>query len=665
MLDAGEGLVMAESLLVRTLKSKEKSIIDEWVKIAHASSARYASRPIEELRKNITEVFHGVVEAADTGDYSRIFDTFRKIAQTRSKQGFQMSETIRIVTMGTRLMMAEIKAQQESASLDDIAEAFDKLVEMMNWIIVSFTDSFEDVREKEFVAGTLVGLSSAQDELDEPTILRRSLEECRRMFGFEEGAVLMRYHQEFSTVSPPEALLDADLYKSTAEKVSATVEPLVVDVETFNRQSGRRPPPNATIRTLVGIPIMARGKILGTILLGSPLKRSVSSHEMRFFTAVTSQIGLACDNARLLGNTKRYIERMKAGQAEAFTILSELDAAVYVSDMETYEILAVNRYIENLFGKDLVGKKCYESFQRSTGEPCSFCTNPQLVKNGSPAGPYVWKFKNTVTGRWFNCIDRAIRWPDGRLVRMEVAFDITELENARAELEDARAMLELYNDLLVHDVGNYVGVVRTYLQILEQDFGESEKASSIINTALAQTVSCMNLVDSVSRLMLARSLKEDLVRTDIGSVLDEAVVDVHEMEKEHAGNIVKHYSTGIHFANLGALSKEIFVNILSNAVRYGGDGPVDISIEESSLLGKPAWAVKISDRGPGIPPSKRAIVFARYQRLESLSHLKGTGLGLAVVRTLTEKYGGKVEIEDRVPGDYSKGTCVSVKFEKA
>ncbi|MGB5830989.1 MAG: EAL domain-containing protein, partial [Thiohalocapsa sp.] len=66
--------------------------------------------------------------------------------------------------------------------------------------------------------------------------------------------------------------------------------------------------------------------------------------------------------------------------------------------------------------------------------PCGFCTNDRLVDaNGQPTDPYVWDARNTVLGRWFHCIDRAIRWVDGRIVRMEIAIDITERKRAEEE----------------------------------------------------------------------------------------------------------------------------------------------------------------------------------------------------------------------------------------
>jgi signal transduction histidine kinase len=66
-----------------------------------------------------------------------------------------------------------------------------------------------------------------------------------------------------------------------------------------------------------------------------------------------------------------------------------------------------------------------------------------------------------------------------------------------------------------------------------------------------------------------------------------------------------------------------------------------------------------------VPPDKKSQIFLRYKRLTTLSQLKGQGLGLTIVKTLAEAYGGEAGLEDRVPGDHTKGSVFSVTFPKA
>lgn len=123
-------------------------------------------------------------------------------------------------------------------------------------------------------------------------------------------------------------------------------------------------------------------------------------------------------------------------------ILDSLDAMIYVSDMETYELLFVNEYGRNIWG-DIEGKTCWKFLQEGQNGPCSFCTNSHLIdQTGKTNGVYVWEFQNTVNNHWYQCRDKAIRWIDGRLVRMEIATNITERKLAEDELKSAKQHAE-------------------------------------------------------------------------------------------------------------------------------------------------------------------------------------------------------------------------------
>ncbi len=124
------------------------------------------------------------------------------------------------------------------------------------------------------------------------------------------------------------------------------------------------------------------------------------------------------------------------------TVLDSLDALVYVSDMETYELLFFNEYGKAIWG-DAEGKICWQVLQSGQSGPCEFCTNDKLVdENGKSTGVYVWEFQNTVDGQWYQCRDQAIKWIDGRLVRMEIATNITDRKQAEEELKIAKEMAE-------------------------------------------------------------------------------------------------------------------------------------------------------------------------------------------------------------------------------
>jgi PAS domain S-box-containing protein len=112
---------------------------------------------------------------------------------------------------------------------------------------------------------------------------------------------------------------------------------------------------------------------------------------------------------------------------------------VYVADPYTYEVLYANKAMKEKFGGELVGGICYREFQRKES-PCNFCTNPIILKERSK--PYNWEYYNPMVDRFFIIMDRIIRWPDGRDVRLEIAKDITERRKTEEALKKAHENLE-------------------------------------------------------------------------------------------------------------------------------------------------------------------------------------------------------------------------------
>lgn len=148
------------------------------------------------------------------------------------------------------------------------------------------------------------------------------------------------------------------------------------------------------------------------------------------------------------------------------TVLDSLDALVYVADMDTYELIYTNNYGRDIWG-DIQGKTCWKVLQENQDGPCAFCTNHRLLdEQGKPAGVYVWELQNTVNKKWYQCRDQAITWLDGRIVRMEIATDISDLKTTQASLLAAKQQAEqranvdeltgLNNRRAFFDLGNRV-----------------------------------------------------------------------------------------------------------------------------------------------------------------------------------------------------------------
>ncbi|OPL19962.1 MAG: hypothetical protein AVO35_00455 [Candidatus Aegiribacteria sp. MLS_C] len=122
------------------------------------------------------------------------------------------------------------------------------------------------------------------------------------------------------------------------------------------------------------------------------------------------------------------------GEDPLFKILESMDEVIYVSDPDTYELLYLNPAAIRNWG-NRIGEKCYEVLQ-DRKEPCPFCTNRLIFADDADL-PYIWTFRNLVNGRWYKCMDRTIRWTDDRMVRFEMAVDITDRVQAEEALRES------------------------------------------------------------------------------------------------------------------------------------------------------------------------------------------------------------------------------------
>lgn len=128
--------------------------------------------------------------------------------------------------------------------------------------------------------------------------------------------------------------------------------------------------------------------------------------------------------------------RRRADETENFKwLMSEYAGNVYISDMDTYELLYLNKHASDTLQtqpEQVVGSKCYETIQGRTS-PCPFCTNRYLKKNGT----YEWEFYNPNLKRTFIIKNRMLEW-EGRRVRIELSYDMYSTEYKLAKKDQER-----------------------------------------------------------------------------------------------------------------------------------------------------------------------------------------------------------------------------------
>ena len=156
-----------------------------------------------------------------------------------------------------------------------------------------------------------------------------------------------------------------------------------------------------------------------------------------FFTSRISKRQLEIERIEEENRKKSEYLSVLAKQLQA--PMNEMSELLYITDVETYELLFLNEAGQRSFHiSNFYGQKCYKILQgRDT--PCPFCNNHLLKENQNIS----WEYTNPITQRHYLLKDRLILW-DNRKARMEIAFDLTENENKKKQLQyllDAEQMI--------------------------------------------------------------------------------------------------------------------------------------------------------------------------------------------------------------------------------
>jgi PAS domain S-box-containing protein len=183
------------------------------------------------------------------------------------------------------------------------------------------------------------------------------------------------------------------------------------------------------------------------------------SVELRSFPIIyVGQPAILCVARDVTAQVEREVA-MQREHAQLLTILDALEQPVSVSDMDTYEVLYVNGFLERALGYDPVGHKCHQVFYGS-GTPCDECCGAILRENGGV--PHHWERYNAHMGRILSLTDRAIAWPGHAAARIEVAVDITDLRQVEQALRESearyRTVLDTSPDAIIYSDRH--GIVR-------------------------------------------------------------------------------------------------------------------------------------------------------------------------------------------------------------
>ncbi len=215
--------------------------------------------------------------------------------------------------------------------------------------------------------------------------------------------------------------------------------------------------------------------------------------------------------------------------------------------------------------------------------------------------------------------------------------------------KDAEETIQFYLDLLSHDVANQLQVIMTSSGLLEEEVPKSyiDDAAKNILDAVER---CNRLITKVKRAAQIREVPISSV--ELMQVLSEKIA---VLEKVYAAKVHFEGPKRVLMVEADMLLGELLWNLLENAAHHNPTEPREVWV--STKAKSDSIELSIADNGPGISDARKRDLFTERKY--------GSGVGLRLVRQMIRKYGGSIEVEDRVKGNSSEGSKFIVTLRRS
>ena len=243
-------------------------------------------------------------------------------------------------------------------------------------------------------------------------------------------------------------------------------------------------------------------------------------------------------------------------------------------------------------------------------------------------------------------------------------FDITDRDHIQQELENASSQAQLYLDLMSHDINNLNQVGMGYLEVALNTLNLNAVDRELLEKSLEALHSSSALIDNVRKLQKFRSGELRRHEVNLCEILDEMASRYSNIRDRDVR--ILYVSKPCCLVSANALIRDVFINLITNSIKHTPENrslEIEIRAEMVRGGGKDYCKIYIEDNGPGIPDEIKPRLFGRFQR--GKTEAPGRGLGLYLVKTLVDDFGGRVWVEDRVPEDPSQGARFVVMLPSA
>jgi light-regulated signal transduction histidine kinase (bacteriophytochrome) len=229
----------------------------------------------------------------------------------------------------------------------------------------------------------------------------------------------------------------------------------------------------------------------------------------------------------------------------------------------------------------------------------------------------------------------------------ELARSNADLGRSNTELARSNADLEQFAYVASHDLQEPLRMVASYLQLLQRRYqGHLDAdADEFIHFAVDGATRMKGLINALLEYSRVRTRGRPLELVDADLALDQALHDL-SLAVEDSGALVSREPLPTVLAD-GRQLGQVFLNLIGNALKFHGDAPPRVHVCAERADGQ--WRFAVRDNGIGLDPEFGERIFGIFERLNAGATYPGTGIGLAVCKSILERHGGRIWVESQ-PG---------------
>ena len=350
---------------------------------------------------------------------------------------------------------------------------------------------------------------------------------------------------------------------------------------------------------------------------------------------------------------RRASAELEASHQRFVTVLDGLDAAVYVASLDADEILFANKAFKSIYGYDAVGRNCWQVTSACQPDPARFIDAARkLAPHQTPVELHDTELQNRLNGHWYQLRERAIQWVDGRVVRMEVATDITdrmnmeELNSQQLERLQQTSRLITMGEMassLAHELNQPLSAIANYnmgcVNRLQTNDYRPEELLAAMQKASAQAERAGKIIRRVRDFVKKSEPNRSAVQ--IAEIIEE-VIGFAEIEARKTGARI---SVSVPPDLPAVYADKIMIEqVVLNLVKNGIEAMRDTPRSERELAinaranGKDFIEVKVVDRGHGVLAEQTEKLFAPFYTTKP----EGMGMGLNICRSIIEFHHGRL-----------------------